>query len=270
MTFDKSALRPITLPLAAPAAGQRRHYYLFGGVGGNVMALRPTARRLAPRRQGIGVLHPTIAGRTDVAQDLRSVVDFFVEALSEQMDGKPMLLAGYSFGGAIAYEVAVALRRRGAPAGVVMLDTQVAALRRKRHPLVVRSQRLLRRSARRVLEVTRLRKPLPPPPDPMAAGYTSSREEIRSMAGAMRRDRRAYRPQASDTPVVLVRAARPTDQELEFVPSPDLGWSQVTPVTSVIVTPGSHVRMASPPHDEAFAQNLGDALDRLEAVLTGA
>ena len=52
----------------------------------------------------------------------------YIAAMETVDDGRPVFVAGYSFGGLVAHEIARQVRQAGRPAAVVLIDTRSAAL----------------------------------------------------------------------------------------------------------------------------------------------
>jgi thioesterase domain-containing protein len=101
--------------VAMSGGGKGAPLFLFPGAGGNVLAFDPLVRRLAGTRPIYGLQAVGLDGRTAPLTDVRTMASVVVPAIETAAGAFPVLLAGHSFGGPVAYEVAQQLRARGTP-----------------------------------------------------------------------------------------------------------------------------------------------------------
>ena len=137
----RAKLTPVTAaPVAAPAARTTSvdgHRHLLtriraGSAPGNVFFLPPAggttaayidlSRHLSDPRTLWALSHPT--GQADGAGTIRELARLYTGLVRDQQPTGPYVLAGYSFGGSVAFEMAAELERDGhAVERVVMLDS---------------------------------------------------------------------------------------------------------------------------------------------------
>jgi thioesterase domain-containing protein len=178
--------------------------------------------------------------------------DYVQTLLTQQAQG-PYRLAGVSFGGVLAFEMAQQLRRAGHEVAFLgLLDSMLpGSVHRQLLPRVVRrAGRLLRRLASKAKDADWQ--------DQLRPG--SDIDETERRIGQQReaiylRAIRAYRPQRYEGPVVL---ARSQDQELQSGESidPTYRWGRLVPNLQVVDVPGDHLGLLSPPHVSELADSL--------------
>lgn len=183
----------------------------------------------------------------------------YVRLLRERQSAGPYRLAGLSFGGLLALEMARQLRALGEVVDcVVMFDTA-----RPSPPLADRL-RWLRRQGRRLAQgrlplAGRLGRgrvavgpmhaaEVPPGPDP---------ELIRARDRLYQRARRQYQPRPYDGLVMLVRAG-----DTEGL-APDLGWQGLLSRLVVREVPGDHLGILRAPQVAQLAAHVQELLTTL-------
>ena len=113
-----SSVVPIQARGTAPAL------YCAAGAGGNVVYFHELARALAPGRAFFGLQPPGLDGVTPVLGSVEALARFYLDSIRERGDAPPRLLAGHSFGGLLAYEMACQLAESGHSAeALVLIDT---------------------------------------------------------------------------------------------------------------------------------------------------
>ena len=96
--------------VALQPLGDRRPLFCVHGIGGNVFNLRHLAARLGTDRPILGLR--AVAEDPD-GEGIEALAERYVSAIREHQPAGPYLLAGYSLGGLIAFEMARQLRARG-------------------------------------------------------------------------------------------------------------------------------------------------------------
>jgi pimeloyl-ACP methyl ester carboxylesterase len=116
--------------------GCRPPLFVVPGGYGNVLFLRDLARYLGPD-QPVFALQSTrsAAGLRQYYLEVEEVAATYLEEIRRQQPSGPYLLAGYSFGGYVALEMAHRLRDQGQPVDLlVLLDTYPPGPRRAATP----------------------------------------------------------------------------------------------------------------------------------------
>ena len=130
MLLDQTTIASLATALRAggteaawtPLATLARHgsgapLFLFPGAGGNVLAFEPLVRRLAGTRPVYGIQAVGLDGHTPPYTDVPTMAAVMLTAIETAAGTHPVLLAGHSFGGSLAFEVARQLRARGTTVG---------------------------------------------------------------------------------------------------------------------------------------------------------
>jgi amino acid adenylation domain-containing protein len=246
---------------------------LHGGDGG-VFFYRDFARSLA---DGIALLTleaPGLSASGRVpARAVEALAGDYLAAIRRQQPRGPYRLAGYSFGGVVAYEIAVQLRRAGERISFLgLFDTENPATPWRKYPLAERAATFWRSLdsqpplARPGLLLGRifggLRTHLQVRAELLAvrhAGPGRPHGRLRALhvreAHAAAMD--AYRPAPLDVPLLLFRTAAVDDK---FEVAPDYGWGGLTPALEILDVPGEHLTMFDPEHAPALAREISNRL----------
>jgi thioesterase domain-containing protein len=249
------------------------------GVGGDALCFFPLARRLGAAQPCYGLQALGLAPGELPLERLEDMAARYLAELRRVQEHGPYLLAGWSFGGLAAFEMALQLRAAGeAVALVAILDgdtglpagapTSLLAAGDDLTPLLLDMARyaagiwgkdlglqaaeLAGRDPELQLQlfVARAR----------AAGLVhqaGSLEQVRRLVAVFRANvaaYRAYRPRPYDGNLLLVRAAASVTGE------PDLGWETLAAAVSRHQAPGNHVTLLAEPHVAALAGLLQSAI----------
>lgn len=93
--------------------GDRPPFYCVSAVGGEVYSYRALAAHLGPDQPFYGIKARVPASDEATVRSLEETATVYVEELLGFQPAGPYLLGGYSFGGAVAYEMARQLQSRG-------------------------------------------------------------------------------------------------------------------------------------------------------------
>jgi len=99
--------------VAIQARGTRPPLYVISGIGGNVIQYRSMAFYLGEDQPVYGLLPRGLDGGEPYHTRVEDMAAYYVEAIREMQPEGPYRLAGYSFGGAVAFEVAQQLVAQG-------------------------------------------------------------------------------------------------------------------------------------------------------------
>jgi thioesterase domain-containing protein/acyl carrier protein len=277
-------VQPQLVPLWA--AKHRQALFLVHTGGGTVLNYVPLVRHLAPPLPVYGLQARGLDGHGEPHRDMAEMAaDYMAKIRAVQPEG-PYLLAGHSFGGLVAFEIArQMLTARHAVALLAMFDS---ALWRPADDAVVdlgsgdAEARMLadavagigRFVGRQIdLSAEALRDLSPDAQMKRALEALRSCEEIpvEESARMMRNlldigkahlaARAAYHPKPAPLSIVLFRArdARTDDAaaDSDAVGRETLGWSRVsTAPVQVVWVPGDHVTMMSEPNVRGLAATL--------------
>lgn len=251
--------------------------FIVAGMFGNVLNLRHLALPFAPERRVFGVQARGLIGDTEPHRDVAAAArDYLAEMQRMQPEG-PYLIAGYSGGGIMAYEMARQLRSAGQDVGVVaMFDT----------PLPVRPS--LSRPDKALIKLAELKSKGPA----YLVEWAQNRWawETRDRSGAAGADAPAgaefnnlkiqdafleavgkYQTPDWNGPLTLFRPAldlhwpvtggKFVSKEREYV-FEDNDWRRYAPQLEVIEVPGDHDSMMLAPNVTTLAQELREVIAR--------
>ncbi len=234
------------------------------GAGGNVLNFRDLAAELGPDQPFYGVQARGVDGARPPHQTLDELCDDYGAEIEAIAGDRPIVLAGYSGGGLIAYELAQRRVRAGRAVELVaLLDTFHPAVQPRRTSVLTHLRELVRSGPRYVLERG-------------AARWARDREErdrrqrVRRLQlhdGPIPVDQRehllydntgrllqAYSPEPFPGRVVLYSA--PSIKDYFRHVGPDLGWWKVDPTIEVVEVGGSHLDLVLSPNVEQLARHL--------------
>jgi acetoacetyl-CoA synthetase len=268
------AVAPL-IPLRRGARG--RTLFIVHGLAGDVLELGPLADHLAPDVQLVGLRARGLTPREAAHASVEAMAADYVQRIRGAEPNGPYLLAGYSFGGLVAFEMARLLAGAGQRVAFLgLLDTNV------HHACLPLASRLAFRALRAMHRATdRLRdRDRRPPPAWIGLLRAALEQGLHATTGeratselhdenltpAMARTEdaawrafSAYRPRLGAARVTFFRAAvRPPDY---CYPIPT--WARVSGgALSVCDVPGDHFTMIRPPHAQALARAMRAAIER--------
>lgn len=229
--------------------------FLVPGAPGKSSYLSALSAQLGSDRAVIGFRS---SGMDRGSVPLVSVQDmaahFLEEILLIQPQG-PYLLAGHSFGGLVAYEIAQQLRDIGGRvAHLFLLDTafpQEILLHKDESPDVMANH-----------ELSKFHAIFTPNTDSSIATHLPD-AKVRQVYLANMAALVAYRPRPLNVPITLMRAldgfplgvmhSARTSWEND---KPGFGWSELCPQLMLVEVPGNHLTMLLPPQVQVLGANL--------------
>ncbi|HEU4728934.1 MAG TPA: beta-ketoacyl synthase N-terminal-like domain-containing protein [Kofleriaceae bacterium] len=251
-------LRPGTAPDRPPL-------FIVHPAGGHVFHYRRLAAALDPRITVFGLKAPGLDDDLAPLTSIEELAAHHLRAVRAAGAAGPHHLAGSSFGGCVAYEMAQRLRADGAPVALLaMLDTPAPddlpvfedhadyvdylfgdmwgqAVGRDELRALPEPERIphaLRKTAARGIEL----------------GFEPAMaERILTMFVTNERAMRGYQPRALDGRVVYFRARERRRRDPH---RPELGWARHVADMTVEIVPGDHVTMHEPPHVAELARRL--------------
>ena len=258
--------------------------FIIHGVGGSVMELHPLVARL---RAGTAVYALQALGFHEGDAPRESVQEMaaaYLGAIRQVQPAGPYLLAGYSFGGLVAYEMARRLRQVGEGVALLgLLDTTVAEPFWPRAAWVEYFWRRLRSNGRRLAAmplrgwgrfVVRLGQALVERLGQRHANGALSQSEARRIAALPERIRKlvnagttamqGYAPERCTLPVTVFRS----DLGVSNLCDPAIVWRRLAGQVRVCEVPGDHLSMIQLPHvqvlADAFSQCIRGACGSLQ------
>ena len=241
------------VPMAAPPPSDHADrtslnapVFCVHGAGGNVVHFTDIADVIGRRRPFIALQARGADGRGEPHATLDEMADAYAAEI-EQVHAAPapLVLAGYSAGGLVAWEIARRLVDRGhAVAGVLLLDTYHPTVRPRSRGIAELTReaasmglaeaggKVWRRLRNTAAEVSYRRQRRNGEVE--VQGEARHQQMMEAIGGAFR----AHTVQPCPVPVVLLST---TDQSSAFAHVPvDRGWTGETPDLRVIPVPGEH------------------------------
>ncbi len=253
--------------------------FIAHGVGGTAFELVPLARRLETAHAVYGLQAPGLDGRVPPLDSIEALARFHLGVIRGVQPKGPYLLAGYSMGGFVAFEMAQQLARAGEPvAQLILLDT----LMPPRQFSVAGRLRIWSRRTRlhaRVMKTLPVRETVPYLVGrlrgfandfrPSSGLRRPSSGTVIALPDAARRVRAAgvvantaYRPRPYQGAVTFIEAAR-NEGILSY---PDITWGRLVKDLSVHPIAANHWTMMTTDVDklgDAFSQCLLKTTDPL-------
>ena len=104
--------------------GNKAPFFCAAGAGGNVVYFHDLARAMGADRPFFGLQPPGLDGVTPTPSTVEDLARHYIEAIKREGHEFPRILAGHSFGGLVAFEMARQLHDAGRePEVLVLLDT---------------------------------------------------------------------------------------------------------------------------------------------------
>jgi amino acid adenylation domain-containing protein len=247
----------VTMQEGSPAA---KPLFVVHAVGGNVLSYKGLVDALPSELPVYGLQALGLDGKTAPLRSVRDMARLYLREIRRVQPQGPYHLAGWSMGGAIAYEIGCQLRLAGEAVAFLGLVDSLATLQedmrgvedamqpgmghmmeRVRLRVASRASRLgglwswMRDGVHRRQRHAR------------AALYRLLRRELPHglrytlVEGVHYQAYLRYRPEPTDMPLVLFRASQQRDTR------PALGWETMSPQVKVISLDGSHAALLQSP-----------------------
>jgi len=256
--------------VAVKARGSRPPLFIIPGGYGDVLYLRALARHIHPDQPIYGLQAAGKEGKRQYFQRIEETAAQYLMEIAEVQPHGPFLLAGHSFGGYVAIEIARLLKKRNEPVALLaMLDTYPPGERKQapfRDRIMIHLENLHPLSGRQKLAYARERLDnliLRLSRNPLLAGYFHKAGPLTERAVSYSRVARfSYTPAPYPGTLTLFKASeRPwymTWDPMEAWPKYIAGDIQILPV------PGRHDSILFEP----YVKDLAAALDRrIEQVI---
>ena len=199
---------------------------------------------------------------------VEKLADEYLQALVKAQPHGPYYLAGLSFGGLLAFEIAHQLRRNGEDvAFLAMFDTAVpegrlrAATRRAvRHAHIIREEgfdHIATQGRVRLAQALRLLRAAEKNADAVFAATDAQDARRIALRDAIYfRAMSRYTPRRYDGNTMLIRA------ENSMIPDSTEGWSNLIPNLEIVRVPGDHLEILKSPNVGNVAKEILRSLER--------
>ena len=269
-------------------SGTRTAVFCAAGAGGNVVYFHALAQALDAERPFYALQPPGLDGVTAPLGTIAGLAQHYIDAIRQVQDRGPYVLAGHSFGGLVAFEMAHRLKDAGDELeAVVVLDTVAPHFQQPTGADWTEAQWLCQVAAivghlyQAPLDISEgdLR-PLAPDQQMLLlhgrlidTGVLPPGADVQHLRGfvdvykANLRAEYAIQHTPLDARVVLLRSrdlqpdALAADSASQSRAEPDLGWAKYLCLGPQVHTvPGDHLTMMRPPQVLALAAAIEDAL----------
>ncbi|MGF1540613.1 MAG: amino acid adenylation domain-containing protein [Pleurocapsa sp.] len=253
------------------------------GVGGNGLYFYNLARYLSSEQPCYTFQAQGLDGKSTPYTRIEDMAAHYIQAMQTLQPQGPYILAGYSFGSNVAFEMSQQLQKQGHEVALLAVLDNFAPIesnRPKDFNLDEKTRlrhivRVMERLSGKNLEV-----------DYEVWQQLNSEEQLNHLGKQLTEitsDRLCgliqvfdanvqaginYRPQViAPTPIALFQASE-EDTEDTFIPSDaSWGWNQVASnLLEIHTVPGNHHTMLSQPHVQVLAQKLKACIDRLQSL----
>jgi thioesterase domain-containing protein/acyl carrier protein len=256
--------------------GGKRPLFCIHPAGGNVFCYAPLAARLGIEQPVYAIQSPALISDRDDARSIKAMADIYIEAIRQIQPEGPYMLAGWSMGGVVAFEMSRQLRLRGervAPVALIDSAPVNGKFELDRLTLLIRFGRDLGIPPE-MIEATRGRFSGKRLDDSLGEILEKAIEldllpaylgvpEISRLFSAFERNVKAmfeYTPGVNPGSVSLFVGSQRYGQA---VSDPARGWIQfVSDGVEIFEAPGDHYSIMSDPHVAALAAQLQVCLNR--------
>ena len=256
---------------------------MFPGIGGELSDFADLARRLSRERPVYGVKLVGTEGECEPLREMQRLASLHAADIRHIQREGPYFLFGYSFGGALAFEVARELQALGGRVGLVILADSPAPGYPKFPPALVRAVahvgRLLKFGngggitylkgrIRRRIEVVRRMLGIEEPPPPAPETETTQQIEPpidRRVLNALDEAYNYYVPTPLAIDVLILSAETQPDLPAMKFDDALLGWGDNLRGRIIqCQTPGTHFDLFAPHNLEILVQHIRAGLTQAE------
>lgn len=263
---DSGERPPVLAVLHAEGAGAPL-FCIHAGDGG-ILLYKELAHHLDGGRPVLGIESPGLhAGRDYRVPSIEEAASLYLNSVRRRQPHGPYLLAGFSYGGMVAYEMAAQLQAEGEEVVLLALfDTWAPGVKMIKVGLDERLRRYLQRKGAegffaRVFQTAayfslRAFQRLVPPGEaaPEARGEDPRREFREAHGETMK----VYRPRNYPGKLTLFRAVDPGGSVFDF--PEDNGWSRFVDDLEIIPADGSHNTLFDRKNIASIGKKLQDRL----------
>ncbi len=267
-------------------SGKKKPMFFVHGVSGNVFKYFALGKMLHPDQPSYGLQGYGLNGKDIPFTNMQDMAAYHIQALLQFQPEGPYKLGGGSFGGYLAYEMAIQLRAMGKEVSVLALFDLDAAKKTDFLPSgvkqIVGAQLLAKRFIKRAAVLAKADKE-------ERKNYFEARKRIKevgeleswldiyNVTEMIGKDAATYfkRVEEACYEALMNYKIKPYDGSLLLFRARDghynneydesLGWTYfVKGETRVIVVPGDHNTIFEEPHVDTLARRLNEILDKLD------
>jgi amino acid adenylation domain-containing protein len=254
-------------------SGSKPPLFCVHPVGGNILEYYPLSAYLGPDQPIYGLQSIGLDGKQTPFNRIEDMAASYIQSIQSIQPDGPYFLAGYSFGGLVAFEIAAQLKSQGYQIGLLaLIDNQSPNLSDTRPSLLTTAGIHLRNlqqlgisegtkyikdriqwwtiyrnteNREKQFLLDQWAKPLPP--------------EYLQVLEANFQAGQDYQGKFYPGKVTLFRSfVQPVDQALV----PDLGWGELAEDVEIYDLPGHHSNLLKEPYIQVLAQKLKLCLER--------
>jgi amino acid adenylation domain-containing protein len=260
--------------------GDRAPLVCVHAIGGSALSFLPLARALGADRPILAFHAPGVDDDAPPFDDLEAMARRYVDVLREARPTGALWLAGWSFGGLVAFEMARQLTEIGAEvAGLILLDTRLPAPERQARSdeaalllLFAREQGIVLPAGEEDVQLGRSMEERIARLGALAAEQgvlphdtveAHLRRALRVYEAHLRAFAR-YRPRPADVRATLLRPEEPLGSEAvaQLTEDPSGGWNALLSAPIALRrAPGDHFSLLRAPHVERVAALVREAID---------
>lgn len=242
-------------------AGDRLPIFFFPGVGGHPVTFKPLSDLLGANQPCYGLAAPGLFGEADPMNTVEEIAAAMLAKLRQVQPSGPYQIAGYCFGGLLAFEAAQQLIAAGETVQLLAIydaATPAGRVVRPRWQRLALHAWLLAKGPRRMEYLRGRFRNLTPaeadaPEIENSAGEATQTPDAhaRAVAAAEGRVRAtaAYRPRPYPGSMLLFRSSEHPDYERFYKTAPDSGWGAFAAGgVKVFSLPGTHRTMLDSAH----------------------
>ncbi|WP_375584559.1 amino acid adenylation domain-containing protein [Cyclobacterium xiamenense] len=265
--------------VAIKNTGSKPPLYIVHGGGLNILPFYAVAREMDREQPVFGIQAKGLDGVEEPLRTVEAIASQYLSEVLQQNPNGPYLLAGYSLGGIIAYEMASQLRKMGKSVEKLVLFDTYAFQSNYRKPFVLRILESLRyffgkrifdvellfrhpsifrriKKASWERKVRKVRKLFRPEQD---KAETSLLKTYKRVEFVYKEACKEYQIKRYEGPVDLIKARIAAS----YLPDKEnFGWKPYVRELRVWEADGEHITMLSPPNDASFAGLLQQILDK--------
>lgn len=263
----------VTIQKGNPA---RQPLYLVHGGGGHVLIFTKLARHLSKAQPLYAFQARGLDGKTRPLQSIEEMAAHYVEALLAHQPDGPYQLAGYSMGGAVAFEMAQQLQARGHKVtfvGIIDTPAQHPGLKwvrlatkttarllrlspEKEQMLFIKNRHRFWVGFRQIINNQRQRFHQRANRKKLEPGKTRQEKEdvrVQKITAINNRAYFCYVPKRYPGPVTLFKSSQGYRDIYRDTKHPQMGWQRVASRVEMYLLEGNHNEIMDEPHVQALA-----------------